>query len=280
MPELPEVETFVKSLTSGGMTGPSILSRPVSFASLYWRKSLEAADVGDFESWFAGKSFESAARRGKYLKLKIADRTLLIHLRMSGDLKTVPADSEIGKHDRFALTFSDGERLVFRDPRKFGRLWLLRDPEVVFAKLGVEPLSDEFTPDVLCAGLAKTNRPVKTVLLDQSFIAGLGNIYTDEALFRAGIHPLTPGAALVKTAPERVGRLWNTIRGVLREGIRNNGASFDWVYRGGDFQNHFNVYGKKGEPCPICGAPIERAVVGQRGTHFCPNCQPVAVGKI
>lgn len=274
MPELPEVETFVKSLTSGGMTGSPILFRPILFASLYWRRTLEASDADDFEGWFAGKSFESTARRGKYLKLKIADRYLLIHLRMSGDLKTVPADSEIGKHDRFALTFNDGERLVFRDPRKFGRLWLVRDPEAVFAKLGVEPLSDAFTPDLLRAGLAKTNRPVKTVLLDQRFIAGLGNIYTDEALFRAGIHPLTPGCELVKAAPERMERLWETIRAVLSEGIRNNGSSFDWVYRGGDFQNHFNVYGKKGELCPTCGAAIARTIVGQRGTHFCPNCQP------
>lgn len=279
MPELPEVETFVQSLTSGGMTGSPILSRPIVFASLYWRKSLEAADVDDFEGWFAGKSVASAARRGKYLKLQIADRYLLIHLRMSGDIKTVPANAEIGMHDRFALTFQDGERLVFRDPRKFGRLWLLRDPEAVFAGLGVEPLSDAFTPAVLRAGLAKTKRPVKSALLDQRFIAGLGNIYTDEALFRAGIHPRTPGSAIVKAAPERVERLWEAIRAVLSEGIRNNGASFDWVYRGGEFQNHFNVYGKKGEGCPDCGAAIERTVIGQRGTHFCPDCQPLFTGE-
>lgn len=274
MPELPEVETFVKSLTSGGMTGSPILNRPILFASLYWEKTLAAQDAGDFTAWFVGKSVAEVTRRGKYLMLRIDDRFLLFHLRMSGDLRTVPATGAIGRHDRFSLTFVDGERLVFRDPRKFGRIWLTQGPETILAKLGVEPLSGALTADYLRVGFTKSARPVKSLLLDQEFIAGLGNIYTDEALFRAGIHPQTPANRVAGLGIERIEALRRAIQDTLSEGIRRNGASFDWVYRGGDFQNYFSVYGKKGESCPRCGAEIERIVVGQRGTHFCPRCQP------
>ena len=274
MPELPEVETFVKSLTSGGMTGSPIPNRPILFASLYWEKTLAAQDAGDFTAWFVGKSVAEVTRRGKYLMLRIDDRFLLIHLRMSGDLRTVPATGAIGRHDRFSLTFVDGERLVFRDPRKFGRIWLTQGPETILAKLGVELLSGALTADYLRVGFTKSARPVKSLLLDQGFIAGLGNIYTDEALFRAGIHPQTPANRVAGLGIERIEALRRAIQDTLSEGIRRNGASFDWVYRGGDFQNYFSVYGKKGESCPRCGAEIERIVVGQRGTHFCPRCQP------
>lgn len=274
MPELPEVETFVRSLTTGGMSGSPILNRTITDVNLYWEKTLALSDVESFSAWFKGRAFRSVSRRGKYLLLEIDDRTLLIHLRMSGDLRTVPVDDPIGKHDRFALTFEDKDRLVFRDARKFGRIWLVANPETVLAKLGVEPLSDDLSVDYLRTGLAKTKRAIKTVLLDQSFIAGLGNIYTDECLFLAGIHPAIPAADLVIRAPEKIARLRETIREVLQEGIRKNGASFDWVYRGGDFQNYFNVYQQTGKPCPVCGTEIVRTVVGQRGTHYCPKCQP------
>lgn len=273
MPELPEVETFARSLSNGGMTGSSILNRPIRDAALYWERSLAAQDAGDFFIWFRGKTVDSVGRRGKYLKLRIGDRWLLIHLRMSGDLRTIPADAPVGKHDRFALTFIDGERLVFSDARKFGRIWLLRDPETILSKLGIEPLSDALTAEFLRGIFEKTGRPIKSVLLDQSLIAGLGNIYTDEALFLAGIHPLTPAQRVARMNLTRLESLREAIQSVLTEGIRRNGASIDWVYRGGDFQNHFSVYGKKGAACPNCGAAIERTVVGQRGTHFCARCQ-------
>ena len=230
MPELPEVETFVKSLTSGGMTGSPILNRPILFASLYWEKTLAAQDAGDFTAWFVGKSVAEVTRRGKYLMLRIDDRFLLIHLRMSGDLRTVPATGAIGRHDRFSLTFVDGERLVFRDPRKFGRIWLTQGPETILAKLGVEPLSGALTADYLRVGFTKSARPVKSLLLDQGFIAGLGNIYTDEALFRAGIHPQMPADRVAGLGFERIETLRRAIRETLSEAIRRNGASFDWVY--------------------------------------------------
>ncbi len=177
---------------------------------------------------------------------------------------------EPATHDRLILRLSDDRTLVFTDPRKFGRVWLVDDPAEIFKELGPEPLSDDFTPTRLYANLHAQHRQLKPLLLDQSFLAGLGNIYTDEALHMARLHPLTSSDAV---SLEEAEILWMAIRAVLEEGIRRNGASIDWVYRGGDFQNHFRVYGRQGQPCPVCGTKIERIVVGQRGTHYCPTCQ-------
>jgi formamidopyrimidine-DNA glycosylase len=189
---------------------------------------------------------------------------------MSGDILVNPIEQPLAPHDRLTLTLDDEYRLTFNDTRKFGRVWLMDDPSQLFEKLGPEPFSDTFTPAWLFDALHKKNRQLKPLLLDQTFLAGMGNIYTDEALHRAGIHPLTPSGAV--TAPQ-AGRLWKTIREVLHAGIQNNGSSIDWVYRGGGFQNYFRVYGREGEPCETCQTPIQRIVVGQRGTHFCPHCQ-------
>ena len=136
--------------------------------------------------------------------------------------------------------------------------------------LGPEPLSDEFTPKWLFDALHARRRRLKPLLLDQSFLAGLGNIYTDEALHMAKLHPLALSDSVTARQAER---LHHSIQAILQEGIRRNGASIDWVYRGGEFQNHFRVYGRQGEPCPVCGTTIERLVIGQRGTHLCPHCQ-------
>ncbi|HUF38677.1 MAG TPA: zinc finger domain-containing protein, partial [Anaerolineales bacterium] len=157
------------------------------------------------------------------------------------------------------------------DTRKFGRVWLVDDPEELFAGLGPEPLGDDFTPEWLFENLQTRSRQIKPLLLDQGFLAGVGNIYADESLHRAAIHPLRRS----QTVSEPEARaLWGHLRDVLHESINNNGASIDWVYRGGTFQNVFRVYGRTGEPCPNCGGVIEKIVVGQRGTHLCPNCQP------
>jgi formamidopyrimidine-DNA glycosylase len=161
-------------------------------------------------------------------------------------------------------------KLVFNDTRKFGRIWLVRDPQEVVQGLGPEPLSNDFTADDLYERLHLRHRQLKPLLLDQSFLAGLGNIYTDEALHRARLHPLTLSDSLNR---EQAQHLWEAIREVLQEGIRRNGSSIDWVYRGGEYQNYFRVYGQAGKPCPVCGTAIERLVVGQRSTHICPNCQ-------
>jgi formamidopyrimidine-DNA glycosylase len=144
----------------------------------------------------------------------------------------------------------------------------------VLGNLGPEPLDEGFTADALHAMLQTRRRQLKPLLLDQTFLAGLGNSYTDEALHTAGLHPLRLTDSLNAAEAQA---LWTAIRAVLNEGIRRNGASIDWVYRGGDFQNTFRVYQRTGQACPVCGAPVERILVGQRGTHFCPRCQP-AVG--
>jgi formamidopyrimidine-DNA glycosylase len=133
-------------------------------------------------------------------------------------------------------------------------------------------LSDAFTAQTLYEGLQSRHRQLKPLLLDQSFLAGMGNIYTDEALHKARLHPLTVSDSVNR---EQAQALWEAIRDVLREGIRRNGASIDWAYRGGEFQNYFRVYDREGQPCPVCGTKIERLVVGQRSTHVCPNCQRI-----
>lgn len=273
MPELPEVETIARSLKFGGMTGDSVLNRKILSAELCWQRTLAAHDCEClFQDWFSGQSITDVSRRGKYLILTIPPKSLLIHLRMSGDLRLVPSDPEERRtHDRFFLHFVDNTSLVFNDTRKFGRIWLTDNPEQVLGGLGIEPFSDEFNADWLRHELSRSSRSVKPLLLDQKIIAGLGNIYTDEALFRAGIHPARKASSLTSAD---AAKLTEAIRAVLEEGIRTNGASIDWVYRGGGFQNHFKVYQQTGKPCPACGTPIEKITLGQRGTHFCPRCQP------
>jgi formamidopyrimidine-DNA glycosylase len=140
----------------------------------------------------------------------------------------------------------------------------------VLGRLGPEPLSQSFTSHWLYDALRSRHRQLKPLFLDQTFLAGLGNIYTDEALHMAKLHPRTLSDSVTAKQAER---LHQAIQTILQEGIRRNGASIDWVYRGGDFQNHFRVYGRDGEPCPVCGTTIQKIIVGQRGTHICPNCQ-------
>jgi formamidopyrimidine-DNA glycosylase len=264
MPELPEVETIARSLR------PALEGRQILSADLRWPRSLAEPVPAVFRRRIPGQRIQAVGRRGKFFWLRLSQDSLLIHLRMSGDLQVVPGGYQPARHDRLILSLSDDTSLVFNDPRKFGRVWLTGDPSGFFAKLGPEPLSDEFTSRLLYARLHERQRQLKPLLLDQAFLAGLGNIYTDEALHLAKLHPLTSARAVTETQAED---LWRAIRAVLQEGIRRNGASIDWVYRGGDFQNHFRVYQRTGQPCPVCGTKIERLVVGQRGTHICPKCQ-------
>jgi len=281
MPELPEVETIVRSLRNpaidaenGGQSEvpcTGVVGRKIQSVSLLWNKSLAYPAASIFAEQIPGKKITAVDRRGKFILIHFDQQVLLIHLRMSGDIRVEKtADHEIRKHDRLILRFTDGWQMVFYDPRKFGRIWLVERMEEVTGGLGSEPLSEEFTAELLFQKLQSTSRRIKPLLLDQSIIAGLGNIYTDEALFLASIHPLTPAREITQLQAESLVR---SIRSVLEEGIRRNGASIDWVYRGGDFQNHFKVYQRTGEPCALCGTKIERIVVGQRGTHFCSHCQ-------
>lgn len=269
MPELPEVETIVRALRDGGRGGLSILNKQVQSANLLWERTLAEPQRPLFDARLPGQIVQNISRRGKYIILQLNPDTMLIHLRMSGDLR-VETGGDLLPHDRLALNFTDGSRLVFNDARKFGRVWLVKDPERITGDLGPEPFDPELSVALFHQRLGIHRRQIKPLLLDQKFLAGVGNIYSDEALHLARIHPMQNSAELSLIQADN---LLESVRAVLSEGIRTHGASIDWVYRGGDFQNTFRVYGRTGLPCPVCGTPIARLVVGQRGTHFCPQCQ-------
>jgi len=272
MPELPEVETIARNLRTGYGDLPALPGLQVRQVELLWDRSLATPSPQEFRARLIGQTVEQIWRRGKFLALTLSKDHLLFHLRMSGDLLVEREEDPISPYHRMMIEFNTPYRLSFNDPRKFGRVWLVDDPQMVFRSLGPEPLGEEFTAQGLYRSLRERHRQLKPLLLDQSFIAGLGNIYADEALFRAGLHPLL---ASDKVNERQAQRLWESIRLVLEESIRRNGASIDWVYRGGDFQNYFRVYRRTGGPCTVCGTPVARMVVGQRGTHYCPHCQPL-----
>ncbi|NJC97509.1 MAG: DNA-formamidopyrimidine glycosylase [Anaerolineales bacterium] len=264
MPELPEVETFARQLK------PVLVGRTILSADLRWNRTLAMPTPRRFKEQIQGQKILDVGRRAKYLNIQLSDYHLLIHLRMSGDLILRDSSSKPEKHDRLVIHLSGDQSLAFNDTRKFGRVWLTANPEEVLGKLGPEPLGREFTPQWLYNSLTGKKRQLKPLLLDQTFIAGLGNIYTDEALHIAKLHPLRASDSITAKQAEA---LHEAIRKVLKTGIRRNGASIDWVYRGGEFQNYFRVYDQEGKPCPVCGTPIQRIIVGQRSTHFCPYCQ-------
>jgi formamidopyrimidine-DNA glycosylase len=264
MPELPEVEPIVRRLR------PDLLGRTITAVQLRWpRHTPDPALVRDR---LPGRSVTALERRGKFVVMHLdpADLTALVHLGMSGRLTVARPGEEPDRHTHTILTWDNGYQLHFSDTRKFGRLYLVADPETVLGKLGPEPLSEGFTPDWLAQRLGRRRRVIKALLLDQTFLAGLGNIYADESLHRAGVDPRRPADSL---SPEEVTALHGGIRAVLTEAIRHQGTTLDWVYPDGGMQLRLRVYGRGGQPCPACGTPVERVVLGQRGTHFCPSCQ-------
>ncbi|MHC5210966.1 MAG: bifunctional DNA-formamidopyrimidine glycosylase/DNA-(apurinic or apyrimidinic site) lyase [Planctomycetota bacterium] len=284
MPELPEVETAVRQLR------PRLVGRSIVAVEVAWARTIARPSVAAFRRGLVGRRITAMRRRAKYFVLELDDGRLLVgHLRMSGRLFVVGKDEvtragETGSAPKQAArpawiraTFGldDGSRLLFSDVRKFGRLALVRRLEDVLPPLGPEPLSAEMDAAWMVRQLAGRKRQLKPLLLDQSFLAGLGNIYVDEALHRAGLHPLRISD---RVPPEAARRLVRAIRAVLRRAIAKDGSSFDSFYRTpegqpGRFQETFSVYGRTGRPCRTCGGPIRRIVVAQRGTHLCPRCQ-------
>ncbi len=272
MPELPEVETVVRILR------PRLEGRTVTGASVRWRRTVGARD---FERKVIGARVVRVWRRAKFIVADLERKStpagsLVGHLRMTGMLHVQAIGYERGPHDRVELALDDGKVLHFTDVRKFGRLQFHADPRKSFSDLGPEPLSDEFTSEWFHTALKARRRLLKPLLLDQTFVAGLGNIYVDESLHRAGLHPL---ARSERITPASAARLHDAIRAILAEAIAREGSSFDVWYRtpdgnAGSFQDEFRVYGREGEECLKCGTDIVRIVVGQRGTHFCPRCQP------
>ncbi len=273
MPELPEVETTVRQLQ------PLLRGRRVQQARVHWLRTLGGQSARDLAQAVRGRRVVGVRRRAKWIVIELdpaqdPDPAIIVHLRMSGRLVVLPHTQPAGPYARVSLRLSDANSLHFLDVRKFGRLRFTRDAAREFRELGWEPLAPEFTAEVLGTGL-KTRRRLKPLLLDQNVVAGLGNIYVDEALFMAGLHPEVPAHGV---RSEKVVRLHAAIQSVLHAAIQQDGASFDAFYRTpqgqpGRFQAQFQVYGRGGLPCRRCHTPIRRLVVAQRGTHICPRCQ-------
>lgn len=270
MPELPEVETVVRGLR------PLLLGRTITHLNILWTRTIHSPAPNEFVSLVAGQTVQDVSRRAKYIVITLTDITLLIHLKMTGRLYVVPksATDEADKWVRAVFDLDNDHQLRFSDSRKFGKLYLTTDTQAFFAHIGPEPLSDAFTIPDFSARLTHHHKAIKALLLDQSFIAGVGNIYADEALFRANIHPQTPANQLSET---QIVLLYQSIREALLMGIDHEGASINWYRKPdgtkGESQDHFLVYGRDNQPCVVCGTSIHKIRVAQRGTHFCPTCQ-------
>jgi len=269
MPELPEVETIKNELL------PHILGREITGITLLWEGIVRQPSVKEFRSRVVGQRITGLTRRGKYLLFSLSSGEILVmHLKMTGSLLL---DSDDDRFARAIILLDDSTRITFRDPRKFGAMWLTGDGNTVADKLGPEPLEDSFTPEVLAQHLHNRVASIKPVLIDQSVIAGIGNMYADEALFDAKIHPLKAAGSL---SGDEIKRLHSAIKRVLWAAIGNKGASVQNYFRPngepGTAHFEFRVAHGRGKNCPNCGTPIQRITVRNRGTYFCPKCQPEA----
>jgi len=264
VPELPEVETE-RGRLADAIAGRRILSSRVDDARL-----TRPEDPVAVAAALTGDVVERVERRGKYIVVRLASgNSLLVHLRMTGGFRYQPAS-----HERAVLELEGGRRVAYRDTRRFGT-WLLVETEhadrLMAHKNGPEPLERGFTTVFLASRLARRTAPLKAAILDQRTVAGLGNIYADEALWHSRLHPQRPAGEL---SLDEIAALRDAIRKALRLGIRRGGATlYDQAYAGGAMQDEFRVYGRAGEPCERCGTPIAKTVVGGRGTSFCPACQ-------
>ena len=274
MPELPEVQTVVNDLNAAGLPGTGIRC-----VEVFWPKSVEPLSPEEFSQRLRGQSFQKIWRRAKYIVCDLnRDDQLLIHLRMSGRLHLSKPEKSREKHEHVILHLEDGRQLRFHDTRKFGRMSLVSSAERALRHLGPEPLAAEFTAQLLYDGLHQHKRQMKALLLDQTFLAGLGNIYVDEALWEARIHPQRLSSSL---SEQEARTLHKAIRKVLNKGLKNLGttlgtgkANFYSVgRRQGRNRDELKVFRRTALPCPRCETPIERLIVGQRSTHICPVCQ-------
>jgi formamidopyrimidine-DNA glycosylase len=270
VPELPEVET------ERGRLAARLAGRRIAAARIDDSRLTRPEEPAWVAAELAGEKVASVDRRGKYLLVRFeSGAVLLVHLRMTGGFRYASAS-----HERAVLELDDGTRVAYRDVRRFGT-WLLlaadESEEHLAVRLGPEPLERRFTTAFLAERLAGRRAPVKAAILDQRTVAGLGNIYADESLWHAGIHPLRPAGEL---SQDEIRSLRGGIRRALRKGIRRQGADLgDGAYAGGSMQHEFRVYGRAGEPCDRCGTPIEKTRAGGRGTWFCPTCQRGVLGS-
>ena len=270
MPELPEVETVARDLRE------HLVGRTVTGATVHWQRTIARPATGEFEQQVIGRRIRSVSRRAKFVVIELDHGYLLIHLMMSGRLYLVPAGEPPHDHLRVVLDLDNGQEMRFQDTRKFGRFYLVEDPLEVTAGLGPEPLDEDFSVDDFRRQLARRKGRLKSLLLNQRFLAGLGNIYADEALFAAQLHPLRRADSLTGAEQER---LYEAIRAVLRGAVQGRGTTLsdggyaDTSGQAGTYQLRLMVYGRGGDVCLRCQTPIERIVVGGRSSHYCPNCQ-------
>lgn len=278
MPELPEVQTVVSDLIASGLIGSRIHS-----VNIYHKGIIALPTPSRFQDEITEKTITAVHRRGKYIIFNLTGPIhLLVHLRMTGHLYLSDNPTIRATHDHVIVTLTDGRTLRYHDPRKFGRFYLVRHIDEVVGKLGPEPLDDHFTARKLDQMVAPRKRMLKPLLLDQTFIAGLGNIYVDEALWRAYLHPCRNSATLSKSD---IKRLHRAIRFVLRAGIKNRGTSLGGGETGfnsatgrwGKNRDNLKVFRRLEQPCPRCRTSIQRIVVGQRSTFICSTCQESSV---
>ena len=275
MPELPEVQTVVNDLIDAGLKGALIQTVKVS-----WQRSIAGMSVREFARKLKGQQIQHIHRRAKYIIFNLAPKkaVLLVHLRMSGRLRIAAAHENIDKHEHVCITFSDGRELRLHDTRKFARLHLCKTAEEVTGDLGPEPLEPDFTLAVVSSLLKNRKRMLKPLLLDQHVIAGLGNIYVDEVLWEAKLHPCRKARTLT---PAECKKLFAAIPRVLKRGLRNLGTTlgtgkanfFSVAGRKGNNSSQLRVFRRTGLACPRCKEPIIRIIVGQRSTHICRACQ-------
>jgi formamidopyrimidine-DNA glycosylase len=274
LPELPEVQTIVDALIDAGIEG-----KRIERARVYWPKTIATSKPQSFCRTIRNKRIVTVKRRGKFIVTRLSDgHHLIVHLRMTGRFDLGMATDQRTPHVHVVLELDDERALLYHDTRKFGRFFLTKDPKKIIGGLGAEPLDEGFTAKVMVRMLKDRRRQIKPLLLDQSFLAGLGNIYVDEALWASSIHPQRLAHTLTSAEAKS---LYRSIREVLRQAIANGGTSlgnglgnYAWLnQRRGRNSDALNVFRRTGEPCLRCGYPIERIVVGQRGTHICRECQ-------
>jgi formamidopyrimidine-DNA glycosylase len=269
MPELPEVESVVCALNEISLPGKRLTSLEIICPKI--AKSL--ADQ------LAAKRLIEIRRRGKYIHFQFDQNfSLIVHLRMTGQFLLKAMKDPVAKHERLIFNFEKKLRLGFHDTRRFATFELTTSPQLIFDKLGFEPLDRSVSGATLQGLLTRHHKAIKLSLLDQTIFAGIGNIYADEALWEAEIHPLKPSSSLKE---QESGKLLQSVRNVLVKGIENGGTSLGFGAshfhhlkgQAGENQKSLAVYGRENAPCQRCGNPIAKIRVGQRGTHFCPRCQ-------
>jgi len=274
MPELPEVETLVRDLNSSALVGSTILTAQVT-----WPRSIATPSLPQFLLGIQGKKVAKVSRRAKFIVIHFTDsERLLIHLRMTGHLIFSDTETPRGPHEHIILTLDSKRTLRFQDTRKFGRWYLIEKNNPKLDKLGPEPLDSKFSAQDFQKKINNCNRKLKPLLLDQAFIAGLGNIYVDESLWQAKLHPETSAGSL---KPREIVRLHSAIIQVLRQAIQNLGTTLGKTEvnfysvggRRGRNQDELKVFRRTGEPCPRCHSPIRRILVAQRSSHICTRCQ-------